>query len=191
MLELCARAVRIPDRVRRGMHRRRRDRPRRHGAAAGQPGVGPSAATRFCSEPSAVPSGTIRRVDGASRAGVARACAAASSCSRTSDRSSCIRACIDVGAPEGAMLLRGVDILFVRELTGGVYFGQPSERRVGVDGREAVDTVVYSEQRGGPRRAPGVRPWRSRAARRVTSVDKANILATSRLWREVDSRGRA
>src|SRR6185295_2668931 len=48
-------------------------------------------------------------------------------------------------APLKAELLDGVDILFVRELTGGVYFGQPSERRVGAAGREAVDTIAYSE----------------------------------------------
>ena len=87
-------------------------------------------------------------------------------------------------APLKRELVEGVDILFVRELTGGVYFGKPSERRTGPDGRHAVDTVVYSEvevarvarlacQLAGPRR------------RRVTQVDKANILATSRLWREV------
>lgn len=87
-------------------------------------------------------------------------------------------------APIKAELLRGVDILFVRELTGGVYFGKPSERRVDAAGRAAVDTIVYSE-------AEVVRVVhlafsiaRDRQ-RRVTQVDKANILATSRLWREV------
>jgi 3-isopropylmalate dehydrogenase len=87
-------------------------------------------------------------------------------------------------APIKAELLRGVDILFVRELTGGVYFGQPSERRRDASGRSAVDTIVYSE-------AEVVRVVRLAFAiarerrRRVTQVDKANILATSRLWREI------
>ena len=87
-------------------------------------------------------------------------------------------------APLKRELVEGVDIMFVRELTGGIYFGQPSERRTGPDGRHAVDTVVYNEvevarvvrlafQLAGPRR------------KKVTQVDKANILATSRLWREV------
>ena len=87
-------------------------------------------------------------------------------------------------APLKPELLAGVDILFVRELTGGVYFGQPSERRRGAAGREAVDTIPYSE-------AEVARVTRlafqlaQRRRKRVTQVDKANILATSRLWREV------
>jgi 3-isopropylmalate dehydrogenase len=87
-------------------------------------------------------------------------------------------------APLKAEVLEGVDVLFVRELTGGVYFGRPSERRAGASGREAVDTIVYSEAEV----ARVVRLAFSLAQtrrRRVTSVDKANILATSRLWREV------
>jgi 3-isopropylmalate dehydrogenase len=81
-------------------------------------------------------------------------------------------------------LVDGADILFVRELTGGVYFGQPSERRRGPAGRAAVDTVVYDEREV----ARVVRLAFELAAQRrgrVTQVDKANILATSRLWREV------
>jgi 3-isopropylmalate dehydrogenase len=87
-------------------------------------------------------------------------------------------------APLRRELVEGVDILFVRELTGGVYFGQPSERRVGEVGREAVDTIVYNE-------AEIARVVRlafqlaHRRRRHLTQVDKANILATSRLWREV------
>jgi 3-isopropylmalate dehydrogenase len=87
-------------------------------------------------------------------------------------------------APLKRELLDGVDILFVRELTGGVYFGQPSERRVGAEGREAVDTTVYSE--GEVRRVTRLAFGLARVRRkRITQVDKANILATSRLWREV------
>lgn len=87
-------------------------------------------------------------------------------------------------APLRRELLEGVDILFVRELTGGVYFGRPSERRRGPAGREAVDTIVYDE--GEVRRVVELAFSIARRRRkRVTQVDKANILATSRLWREV------
>jgi 3-isopropylmalate dehydrogenase len=87
-------------------------------------------------------------------------------------------------APVRAEFLNGVDILFVRELTGGVYFGRPSERRQSPAGRAAVDTIVYDEVEV----ARVVRLAFSLARgrrKRLTSVDKANILATSRLWREV------
>ncbi len=87
-------------------------------------------------------------------------------------------------APIKTALLEGVDILFVRELTGGVYFGEPSERRMTPDGRAAVDTCVYSE--GEIARVARLAFALAQGRRRkVTSVDKANILATSRLWREV------
>ena len=90
-------------------------------------------------------------------------------------------------------VVAGVDMVVVRELTGGLYFGKPSERRVDKAGvRHAVDTMPYS--------APEIERIcrvafdlaRSRAAApntvrkpRVTSVDKSNVLNTSRLWREV------
>ncbi len=81
-------------------------------------------------------------------------------------------------------LVRGLDLLVVRELTGGIYFGEPKEQRTvdGVD--EAVDTMFY--------RAPEIEriarvAFESARGRRrkVTSVDKQNILETSRLWRRV------
>jgi 3-isopropylmalate dehydrogenase len=86
--------------------------------------------------------------------------------------------------PIKAEFLDGVDILFVRELTGGVYFGQPSERRVTSSGRDAVDTVVYSEKEIVRVVRLGFELARARRGR-LSSVDKANILATSRLWREI------
>jgi 3-isopropylmalate dehydrogenase len=83
-----------------------------------------------------------------------------------------------------AELVRGLDLIVVRELTSGIYFGRPKEqRRVdGVD--EAVDTMIY--------RAPEVvrivrvafELARSRR-KHLTSVDKQNILETSRLWRRI------
>ena len=81
-------------------------------------------------------------------------------------------------------VVRGVDILVIRELTGGIYFGKPSERRQGKDGREAIDTLVYSEEE--VRRVVQVAFDLARGRKRkVTSVDKANVLSSSRLWREV------
>jgi 3-isopropylmalate dehydrogenase len=81
-------------------------------------------------------------------------------------------------------VVRGVDILVIRELTGGIYFGKPSERRQGRAGREAVDTLFYTEQE--VRRVVRVAFDLARGRRKkVTSVDKANVLSSSRLWREV------
>jgi 3-isopropylmalate dehydrogenase len=81
-------------------------------------------------------------------------------------------------------LLEGVDLVIVRELTGGIYFGKPSEERPSPAGREAVDTLLYNE--GEIRRVVLVAGAMAAARRgRLTSVDKANVLATSRLWRKV------
>ncbi len=80
--------------------------------------------------------------------------------------------------------LQGLDVLLVRELTGGVYFGEPRGRAGDSPSRSALDTMAYQE--GEIRRVAHVA---FRAARRrqrhVTSVDKRNVLETSRLWREV------
>lgn len=78
-----------------------------------------------------------------------------------------------------------LDILVVRELTGGIYFGQPKERRD--EGRTAVDTSIYTEAE--VERIAHVAFGAARSRRKkVTSVDKANVLETSRLWREVVTR---
>src|SRR5205823_10180121 len=75
-------------------------------------------------------------------------------------------------------------LLVVRELTGGLYFGQPSKRWEGDQGRQAVDTMAYSE--GEVERVVQVACDLARRRRKkVTSVDKQNVLSTSRLWREV------
>jgi 3-isopropylmalate dehydrogenase len=81
-------------------------------------------------------------------------------------------------------LLAGVDLLIVRELTSGLYFGRPSEERATSDGRVAVDTLWYTEAE--IRRVVRL-AFELAAGRRgrLTSVDKANVLATSRLWRKV------
>ncbi len=81
--------------------------------------------------------------------------------------------------------IEGVDIMVVRELTGGLYFSQPKERGVTPEGNErAVDTLEYHDYE-----IRRVAEYAFRLAgqrrRKVTSVDKANVLETSRLWRQV------
>ena len=77
---------------------------------------------------------------------------------------------------------KGCDIMIVRELTGGIYFGEHG-RRDGVSGPEAFDTEVYSVMEI-ERIARAAFEAARRRSRRVISVDKANVLETSRLWRE-------
>jgi 3-isopropylmalate dehydrogenase len=81
-------------------------------------------------------------------------------------------------------LVNGVDLVVIRELTGGIYYGQPSERRQGKDGREAVDTCFYTEAEMERVLRFGFELARDRR-KKLTSVDKANVLSTSRLWREI------
>src|SRR4051794_12560798 len=76
----------------------------------------------------------------------------------------------------------GLDILVVRELTGGIYFGQPKGRDE--DGQRAVDTCVYTRPEIERIARIGFQSARTRG-RRLCSVDKANVLETSRLWRQV------
>lgn len=76
----------------------------------------------------------------------------------------------------------GLDILVVRELTGGIYFGQPKGRST--DGQSAVDTCVYTRSEIERIARVGFEAARQRR-KRLCSVDKANVLETSRLWREV------
>lgn len=75
----------------------------------------------------------------------------------------------------------GVDLLVVRELTGGIYFGNPRKRIK--NGNTAVDTSVYSEEEI-KRIANLAFNLALKRKKKVTSVDKANVLETSRLWRE-------
>jgi 3-isopropylmalate dehydrogenase len=81
-------------------------------------------------------------------------------------------------------LLDGVDLLIVRELTGGVYFGSREEASAERGDRRAVDTMPYAEAEIERIVRLAFDLARTRR-RRVTSVDKANVLATSRLWRRV------
>jgi 3-isopropylmalate dehydrogenase len=86
-------------------------------------------------------------------------------------------------------LVAGLDILIIRELTGDIYFGQPRGRRVATDGHfpgseEAFDTMRYS--RPEIERIAHVAFQAARKRRgKVTSVDKANVLETFQLWKDV------
>jgi len=87
-------------------------------------------------------------------------------------------------SPLKAEIISGVDLVVIRELTGGIYYGKPSERRQGKDGREALDTCFYTEAEITRVLRYGFELAQERR-KRLTSVDKANILASSRLWREI------
>jgi 3-isopropylmalate dehydrogenase len=83
--------------------------------------------------------------------------------------------------------LRGVDIIVVRELTGGLYFGWPKGRDI-KDGRErAVDTLEYYDYEIRRVLELAFKLARGRK-KKVTSVDKANVLESSRLWRQIATR---
>ena len=92
-------------------------------------------------------------------------------------------------SPLKAEKLIGVDLLVVRELTGGLYFGQPKERRNGVTSSgnaivQAVDTMIYADYE--IRRVADLAFRLARGRRKkLASVDKANVLESSRLWRQV------
>jgi len=82
-------------------------------------------------------------------------------------------------------VVSGMDILILRELTGDIYFGQPRGIRTTDGGeREGFDTMRYGESEIRRIAHAGFRAARKRA-KRLCSVDKANVLETSQLWREV------
>ncbi len=78
-------------------------------------------------------------------------------------------------------LVEGADFVVIRELTGGIYFGEPRGRSE--NGEKAYDTCVYSKEEVTRITKLGFEYARLRN-KRMTVVDKANVLATSRLWRE-------
>ncbi len=87
---------------------------------------------------------------------------------------------LEAAGPLKPQVLAGTDMLVVRELTGGLYYGEPR----GIDGDSAFNTMRYSRHE--VERIARVAFEAARARRRhVTSVDKANVLETSRLWRAV------
>jgi 3-isopropylmalate dehydrogenase len=83
-------------------------------------------------------------------------------------------------------VIQGVDILVVRELTGGLYFGQPKGIERIPEGERGVDTLIYTTAEI-ERIAKVAFGAALRRRQHVTSVDKANVLASSELWRRVVS----
>lgn len=86
-------------------------------------------------------------------------------------------------------LIAGLDILIIRELTGDIYFGQPRGRRTAVDGHfpgseEAFDTMRYSRPEIERIAHVAFQAARKRS-KRVTSVDKSNVLETFQFWKDV------
>jgi len=86
-------------------------------------------------------------------------------------------------------LIAGLDILIIRELTGDIYFGQPRGRRIATDGHfpgaeEAYDTMRYSKPEIERIAHVAFQAARKRS-KRVTSVDKANVLETFQFWKDV------
>jgi len=87
-------------------------------------------------------------------------------------------------SPVKPSVLQGVDMLVVRELTGGLYFAKPKKRWQTSRGRRGVDTLRYSEREIDRILRAGFELARGRR-KRLTSVDKFNVLESSRLWREI------
>ncbi len=81
-------------------------------------------------------------------------------------------------------VIKGVDFIFVRELTGGLYFGRPKRQWQTSRGRRAIDSMAYSEQEIERIVRVGFELARGRR-KKLISVDKANVLQSSRLWRQV------
>lgn len=81
-------------------------------------------------------------------------------------------------------VVHGVDLVVVRELTGGLYFGKPKKQWVTSRGRKVVDSLVYSEPEIRRILQVGFELARGRR-KKLSSVDKANVLESSRLWRKI------
>jgi len=81
-------------------------------------------------------------------------------------------------------VIKGVDLVVVRELTGGLYFARPKRQWQTSKGRKATDTMTYSEQEIERIVRVGFELARTRR-KKLTSVDKANVLESSRLWHQV------
>jgi 3-isopropylmalate dehydrogenase len=81
-------------------------------------------------------------------------------------------------------IVEGVDLIFVRELTGGIYFGKPKWHWQTKKGRRSVDTMRYTEPEIERIVQVGFELARTRR-KKLISIDKANVLETSRLWRQV------
>jgi len=98
----------------------------------------------------------------------------------------CFRSLEDC-SPLQPEIVRGTDVLIVRELLGGIYFGEPRSTQGSVGNRTAIDTMRYAEAEI-ERIARVAFELACGRRHKVTSVDKANVLDCSRLWRDVVSR---
>ena len=90
-------------------------------------------------------------------------------------------------SPLKRSVVEGTDLMVVRELTGGLYFGEPRGRQAGPGGERAVNTMVYTTAEI-ERVARAAFDVARKRRRRLASVDKANVLIVSQLWREVVNR---
>lgn len=81
-------------------------------------------------------------------------------------------------------VIEGVDLIVIRELTGGLYYGQPKKQWRNSEGRQGVDTMAYSEVEIERIVRVGFELAHTRS-KKLTSVDKANVLQSSRLWRQI------
>ncbi|UCH29269.1 MAG: 3-isopropylmalate dehydrogenase [Myxococcales bacterium] len=91
---------------------------------------------------------------------------------------------LEAASPLKAERLKGVDLVFIRELTGGIYFGQPKGKETRDGRRIGFDTMVYDENEIRRIIELAFDVARKRG-KRVTSIDKANVLQTMQVWREV------
>lgn len=154
-------------------------------AATGSPL--PSETVALCRRADAVLFGAVGGADGASRRGAPRPEEGLLGLRKALGVFANLRPVRAIPELSGASPLRperiaGVDFVIVRELTGGIYFGE--RREATPDRPEALDTMCYSDAE--VRRVAHVAFRIARERRkRVTSVDKANVLACSRLWRQV------
>lgn len=95
----------------------------------------------------------------------------------------CHPALIDASPVKNSLIPDGFNVLCVRELTGGIYFGSPKERREENGEEVAIDTMVYRRSEIERIAHIAFQAARKRSGR-LCSVDKANVLQNSRLWRE-------
>src|SRR5262245_28382846 len=90
-------------------------------------------------------------------------------------------------APLKRSVVEGTDVMVIRELTGGLYYGEPRGVERTADGARAVNTMVYTTREIERVARVGFDVARKRR-KRLTSVDKANVLSVSQLWRDVVTR---
>ena len=91
---------------------------------------------------------------------------------------------LEGSSPLRSDVVAGTDLIIVRELTGGVYYGKPKRRWTTSRGRRGVDTMLYTEKEIVRILRVGFELARGRR-KKLTSVDKANVLESSRVWREI------